>query len=84
METSIEIPFDTDRTAEIAYHSLRVDPEPKRSGSKKELILDGKILRVKFFCEEARTMRVSVGSFLDLLVLVIDTMDQFDVPSNKS
>ena len=82
METSIEIPFDTDRTAEIAYHSLRVDPEPKRSGSKKELTLDGKILRVKFFCEEARTMRVSVGSFLDLLVLVIDTMDQFDVPSN--
>ena len=49
METSIEIPFDTDRTAEIAYHSLRVDPEPKRSGSKKELILDGKILRVDFF-----------------------------------
>ena len=82
METSIEIPFDTDRTAEIAYHSLRVDPEPKRSGSKKELILDGKILRVNFFCEEARTMRVSVGSFLDLLVLVIDTMNQFDVPSN--
>ena len=79
MEMSLEIPFDTERTAEIAYHSLRVDPEPKRSGSGKELKLNGKKLLVRFNCEEARTLRVSVGSFLDLLTLVIDTMDQFDV-----
>ena len=43
MEMQIQIPFDTERTAEIAYHSLRVDPEPKRSGSKKELTLNGLI-----------------------------------------
>ena len=78
MEMQIQIPFDTERTAEIAYHSLRVDPEPKRSGSKKELTLNGKLLCAKFHCDEARTLRVSVGSFLDLLTLVIDTMDQFD------
>lgn len=82
MEMSLEIPFDTERTAEIAYHSLRVDPEPKRSGSGKELTLNGKLLLVQFKCEEARTLRVSVGSFLDLLTLVIDTMDQFDVEQN--
>lgn len=76
---SLEIPFDSKRTAEIAYNSLRVDPEPKRSGSKKELRLDGNRLLVQFNCEEARTLRVSVGSFLDLLTLVIDTMIQFDV-----
>ena len=82
MEMSLEIPFDTERTAEIAYHSLCVDPEPKRSGSGKELTLNGKLLLVQFKCEEARTLRVSVGSFLDLLTLVIDTMDQFDVKQN--
>ena len=82
MEMSLEVPFDTERTAEIAYNSLRVDPEPKRSGSGKELTLNGKILLVQFNCEEARTLRVSVGSFLDLLTLVIDTMDQFDVEQN--
>ena len=79
MEMSLEIPFDSQRTAEIAYNSLRVDPEPKRSGSKKELRLEGNRLLVQFNCEEARTLRVSVGSFLDLLTLVIDTMIQFDV-----
>ena len=79
MEMRLEIPFDTERTAEIAYNSLHVDPEPKRSGSRKELTLNGKILCVQFNCEEARTLRVSVGSFLDLLTLVIDTINQFDV-----
>ena len=79
MEMYLEIPFDTERMAEIAYNSLRVDPEPKRSGSNKELTLSGNILCVQFNCAEARTLRVSVGSFLSLLTLVIDTMDQFDV-----
>ena len=79
MEMRLEIPFDTERAAEIAYNSLRVDPEPKRSGSRKELTLSGKTLCAQFNCAEARTLRVSVGSFLDLLTLVIDTIDQFDV-----
>ena len=37
----LRVPFPTAREAEIAYNSLRVDPEPKRSGVKKELSVDG-------------------------------------------
>ena len=83
MELSLDIPFDKERTAEIAYNSLRVDAEPKRSGSKKDLTLNGNILHVNFKCDEARTIRVAVGSFLDLLTLVIDTIDQFDVINDQ-
>ena len=31
----------------------------------------------RFEAEEARKLRVAVGSFLDLITLTIDTMDQF-------
>ena len=78
LEANLEIPFPTARHAEIAYNSLRVDGEPKRSGLKKVLTLNGDRLEVNFACAEARTLRVSVNSFFDLLILVTKTMDQFD------
>ena len=81
MEMTLEIPFESSRHARVAYDALRVDKEPKRSGMVKTLCLaekDGKILHVKFNCEEARVMRVSVNAFMDLLALVTDTIEQFD------
>lgn len=78
LETNLEIPFPTARQAEIAYNSLRVDPEPKRSGLKKTFVLEEEKLKVNFSCAEARTLRVSVNTFFDLLILVTKTMDEFD------
>jgi hypothetical protein len=46
LKIDIEIPFPTKRLAEIAYHVLRVDTEPKRSGVKKEISFDDNILKV--------------------------------------
>ena len=43
------MPFPTAREAEIAYNSLRVDPEPKRSGVQKQLSVDGVHLCVYVF-----------------------------------
>ncbi len=78
MELNLEVPFNSEKHAEIAWNSLRVDPEPKRSGMTKELSVDGNVLKVRFSCIEARTLRVSVNTFFDLLNLVVKTMDQFD------
>ena len=77
MQMKLEIPFQESEHANIAFNTLRVDPEPKRSGMKKTLTVQDKILHVEFNCEEARTLRVGVNSFLDHLVLVVNTIDQF-------
>ena len=58
---------------------FRVDPEPPRSNMKKEMRVENTDLVVDFQCNEAKTMRVSVNSFFDLLNLVVQTVDQFAV-----
>ena len=40
------MPFSSEAEAQIAYNSLVVDPEPKRGGTKKELLVKGNILHV--------------------------------------
>ena len=42
------VPFKTARHAEIAYDSLRVDPEPKRGGTKRKMAVEGAVLKVTF------------------------------------
>ena len=76
-QATLKIPFQNQDQATIAWNSLRVDPEPKRSGVEKTLKVEGHDLIVDFKCEEVRTLRVSVNSFYDLLYLVVQTMDKF-------
>ena len=78
-ELSLKVPFESEESAIIAWNSLRVDPEPKRSGVDKQLKVENQNLIVDFKCEEARTLRVSVNTFFDLLYLVVQTMDRFSV-----
>jgi len=79
MEMTIRIPFEDQKSAEIVCNSLRVDPEPPRSNMTKEMRVEKTDLVVDFHCTEAKTMRVSVNSFFDLLNLVVQTVDQFSV-----
>ena len=120
LELDIEIPFETDRHANIALNSVVQDKEP-RSGTLinrflslkiffpnsiifnkifvsliyrsnleikfisilstnfRELSVEGKILKVHWTAEEARILRTSVTSLLQLLTLVSQTIEQFDV-----
>ena len=81
----LKIPFPNQKYAEIAYNSLRVDPEPKRGGCKKILEVDDNVLHVVLRATEARTLRVASNSFLDLLILVTQTIEQFgDINSDCS
>ena len=76
---TLKVPFEDAKTATLVWNSLRVDPEPKRSGMIKTLRVEGSDLIVNFECKETRTMRVSVNNFFDLLTLVFDTIDQFAI-----
>ena len=44
--SDLNVPFGSDREAEIAYNSLRVDVEPKRGGVKKNLSVKANNLHV--------------------------------------
>lgn len=45
----ISVPFCTETEAQIACNSLSVDPEPKRGGVKKELMVKGNVLQAWVF-----------------------------------
>ncbi|XP_022252971.1 EKC/KEOPS complex subunit LAGE3-like [Limulus polyphemus] len=77
---NLSVPFPSDKEAEIAYHSLRVDVEPSRGGTEKVLSVEENTLSVKIVAKEARQLRVSVNSFFDLLILVIKTLERFGPP----
>lgn len=42
----LNIPFPSTRIAEIVYDVLRIDPEPKRGGVKKQLELNGNFIKM--------------------------------------
>lgn len=73
----ISVPFPTNEFAEIALNSLSPDPEPRNSLVTKEFILDSNILRVRYVAKEAKILRVAVGAFLDLLLVVTQTLELF-------
>ncbi|KAK6466712.1 EKC/KEOPS complex subunit LAGE3-like [Huso huso] len=67
----------SNRLAQIAHGSLSPDAEPRKGGISKELRVTDNNLNVFWCAEEARILRVSVGSFLDHLALVLETMQAF-------
>ncbi|CAL1533868.1 unnamed protein product [Lymnaea stagnalis] len=77
---NLEIPFPTDREAEIAHGSLSVDKEPKRGGVKKTMTVHNNIMHIHFAAPEARLLRVSINSFFDHLKLVVETLERFGQP----
>jgi len=79
LPTCIEftIPFSSHSYAETAYNSLKVDSEPKRGSTLKSLSLEGNKLKVSLKSNNTRQLRTALNSFLDLLILVSETIDTF-------
>lgn len=75
VETLIQIPFASEEEAEIAYHVLRVEKEPKRSHVEKELSVEGKVLSAKFSADSTRHIRVAVNGFYDNVLLINETIE---------
>ncbi|XP_041458267.1 EKC/KEOPS complex subunit PCC1-like [Lytechinus variegatus] len=83
LKSELRIPMHSEREAEIAYNSLSVDKEPRPKEITKNLRVDGATLIVNFSATQARLMRVAVGSFMDFLLLVTQTMEEFGPPVSK-
>ncbi|XP_017776879.1 PREDICTED: uncharacterized protein LOC108562893 [Nicrophorus vespilloides] len=83
INVKLEIPFPTNRLAQIVYDVLKVDQEPKRSGVKKELSVSENILKVKFVSSLARQSRVAVNSFFESLNLIVETIDFIGEPTSE-
>ncbi|XP_028318032.1 L antigen family member 3-like [Gouania willdenowi] len=77
LEFSLDVPFPSAEEAIIALRSLSPDREPRRGGISKQLSVSGNTLYVRWSADEARTLRVSVSSFMDHLSLVLETMEAF-------
>ena len=77
MESTVSIPFLDERQATVAYNSLRVEVEPARSRVKRSLSVSGRSLVAAFVAEDAKSLRVSVNSFFEHVVLIADTIKQF-------
>ncbi|XP_038589653.1 L antigen family member 3-like [Micropterus salmoides] len=83
LEFSLDVPFPSSREAVIALRSLSPDREPRKGGISKQLTLSGSTLSVRWSADEARILRVSVNSFLDHLLLVMETMEMFGPPVSQ-
>ncbi|KAH3720525.1 EKC/KEOPS complex subunit Lage3-like [Dreissena polymorpha] len=80
LSLDVQVPFQSQREAEIAFGTLSVDAEPKRGGTRKKMDVEQCTLKVHFEAEEARSLRVAVNSFFDHLTLVIKTIETFGPP----
>ncbi|KAF6019422.1 hypothetical protein EB796_022269 [Bugula neritina] len=77
LTANVCIPFFTDKDAEIAYNTLRVDKEPPRGGCVKTLSVEGKNLNISYTATDPKKLRVGINSFMDSLTLVIETIQMF-------
>ncbi|XP_001981700.3 uncharacterized protein LOC6554404 [Drosophila erecta] len=76
-ESTIRVPFETPRLAEIAYKVLSVDQEPRRNFVQKTLSLDEDVLVVRFQADQVKSLRTAITSFFEGLLLCQDTIKQF-------
>ncbi|XP_033114998.1 EKC/KEOPS complex subunit LAGE3-like [Anneissia japonica] len=84
LKCNIRVPFGTNREAEIAYRTLRVDKEPRKGDVTKVLSFQDNVLTADITAVQARLLRVAVNSFMDHLNLVVQTIEQFGPPVDKT
>ena len=82
--TTISIPFESERHASIVAKSLLVDLQHEggrmSQGITKEISHSSNELIIKFTTKSAKSLRVNVNSILELVTLLINTVDNFDIP----
>jgi len=76
---TVTVPFPSNRHAQIAHQSLKVDQEPRKGEISRKFTVDDRFLTVDWEATEARLLRVSVNSLFDMLKLVVQTIEKFDV-----
>ncbi|XP_078444453.1 transcription factor isoform X2 [Wolffia australiana] len=80
----LEVDFDSEEHASIVYSALAVDKELQPDKVRRKMSVSGRLLSVRFEAVEARLLRPSFSSFIDLLVLSSKTIEQFGPPVASS
>mmetsp|Transcript_5151 Transcript_5151/g.6230 ORF Transcript_5151/g.6230 Transcript_5151/m.6230 type:complete len:82 (+) Transcript_5151:190-435(+) len=76
-KSELVLPFTTQKYAEIAKQTLEVDGELRPELTRKEFTVEEDKLLVKIYARDAKTLRTSVSSFCDYVLVVIRTINEF-------
>ncbi|KAF5184799.1 transcription factor [Thalictrum thalictroides] len=75
--SDLEVDYGTDEYAHMVYSALDVDKELQPDKVKRQMsVSEGKLI-VHFEAVEARFLRASYSSFLDILTLATKTLEEF-------
>jgi len=77
IKSLIVIPFTTEREAKIAFNSLRIDKE----FNYRNISFNNNLLIIEYKTNKLKQMRVCLKSILELLEIVIQAIDCFDLDS---
>ncbi|KAJ3212602.1 hypothetical protein HDU67_003709 [Dinochytrium kinnereticum] len=72
------VPFSTPELASYALQVLEVDRELKPEEVQRHLSVDGCDFKIEIRSSSLKALRSSCGTFLDLLALTVETMEEFD------
>ncbi|WCJ28948.1 hypothetical protein M5689_010615 [Euphorbia peplus] len=73
----LEVDFESERNASIVHAALVVDKELQPDKVKRQMSISGGKLSVHFEAVEARFLRASYSSFVDVLALATKTIEEF-------
>ncbi|KAL0577131.1 hypothetical protein V5O48_004845 [Marasmius crinis-equi] len=80
---SVQIPFSSEKHAQIAKRSIEVDPELQPHAVKRTISVEGNILHAEFATLTVRLARLSVNAFLENVDLVVRTIEQFGAEAEQ-
>lgn len=75
----VRVQFRDRKNAEIARNTLIVDAEPRKNILSRRLEIVDSCLHVYWTAKEARILRTSVNAFFENIILIIQTIEQFDL-----
>ncbi|KAH7731056.1 EKC/KEOPS complex [Aphelenchoides avenae] len=76
-KAQVQVVFDGEEMALLAYRVLNVDREPDRSTATRKLSVSGQHLIAEFACEDMKYLQKSVQNFFDMCSLTMQTMTTF-------
>ncbi|XP_073146895.1 uncharacterized protein [Henckelia pumila] len=74
---NLEVDYGSEEIARIVYTALAVDKELQPDKVKRHMLVSNGKLSVHFEAVEARFLRASYSSFLDVLTLATKTIEEF-------
>ncbi|KAI8063855.1 CTAG/Pcc1 family [Gongronella butleri] len=73
----LEIPFPSAHLATVAMQVLSVDKELKTDQVQRSMECKDTLLKVHFASVSAKMLRVSTNSFMEMMQMVLRTMDAY-------